>query len=673
MIYHGTSVSDPYRWLEDVDSPETLAWVKAQNEVTFGYLKQIPAREKIQKRLTSLWDFGRAMTIHHRGSHYFQFRNSGLQNQDVMYVMDSPLDAGRILLDPNSLSEDGTAALNTWSVSDDGNWLAYAISRSGSDWVEWRVRNVISGEDLTETLKWSKFSGAAWAHDGSGFYYCRYAAPAEGEVYQEANYNQTIYFHLLNTDQGEDTLVYARPDQPEWGFGPEVSNDGHYLAIAVSQGTDTRNRFFYKDLQNNEGVIEVIPDLVATFTFVGNDGPVFYFQTDREAPKGRLIAIDINHPEHSHWKTLIPEGDDTLEAATIINDQFITITLHDAHELLKRFTLDGKFLGEIPLPTLGSVTYGYASTLAGRRIDKEMFYLFHSFAHPVTVFRYDFEAGKSETIFKPSIQFDFSPYVTRQVFVTSKDGTKIPMFLVHRADMKADSQNPTLLYGYGGFNISQTPVFAVSRLAWLDLGGVYAVAILRGGGEYGEEWHKGGMIQAKQNVFDDFAACAKWLIAEKITCTPKLAIEGRSNGGLLVGACMTQRPDLFGACLPIVGVMDMLRFHKFTIGWAWVSDYGCSDNPDEFKALYAYSPYHNLKPGTKYPPTLITTGDHDDRVVPGHSFKFAARLQACQAGEGPTLIRIQTKAGHGPGKPTTILIEELADIYAFLVKNLGME
>jgi prolyl oligopeptidase len=671
--FHGTQVPDPYRWLEDVDSPETIAWVEAQNKLTFGYLDQIPARDRLRERLTSLWDFSRAMTIFHRGKRYFQFRNSGLQNQDVFYVMEGLSDPGKVLLDPNTFSEDGTAALNTWSISEDGNWLAYAISHSGSDWVEWHVRDIKRGEDLPETLEWSKFSGAAWAQDNSGFYYCRYAEPAEGEIYQEANYNQTIYFHQRNTQQNEDALVYARPDQPEWGYGPEVSDDGQYLAISVSQGTDTRNRFFYKDLKTNGEVIELIPELEAAYYFIGNDGPIFYFQTDKDAPKGRLIAIDTTHPEQRNWKNLIQESSDTIEAIKIINDQFVTIYLHDAHELIKRFSLSGEYLGEINLPMLGSVTYGYASTLAGRRTDREMYYLFHSFAHPVTVFRYDFESGKSEVIFKPSIDFNFSAYVTRQVFGTSKDGTRVPMFLVHRRELKLDGQNPTLLYGYGGFNISQTPTFAISRLTWLDLGGVYAVAILRGGGEYGEEWHQGGMIHTKQNVFDDFTACAEWLITEKITSTTKLAIEGRSNGGLLVGACMTQHPDLFGACLPIVGVMDMLRFHKFTIGWAWVSDYGSSDKPDEFNTLFAYSPYHNLKPGTKYPPTLITTGDHDDRVVPGHSFKFAARLQACQAGDAPALIRIQTKAGHGPGKPTTILIEELADIYAFLVKNLGME
>jgi prolyl oligopeptidase len=670
--YHGIQVSDPYRWLEDVDSPETVAWVKAQNALTNGYLERIPARERLRKRLTALWDFSRAMTIYHRGNYYFQFRNSGLQNQDVMFVKDNPTELGRILLDPNSLSKDGTTSLNTWSVSDDGKWLAYAISHSGSDWLEWRIRNVESREDLPDMLEWSKFSGAAWAHDQSGFYYCRYAAPAEGEVYQEANYNQAVYFHRLYTSQSEDVLIYARPDQPEWGFGTEVSNDGNYLILSVSQGTDTRNRLFFKDLQKNGEVVELIQELEAAYYFIGNDETFFYFQTDVHAPKSCLIAIDIKRPEASNWKTLIPEENDTLEAVAIINNEFITIYLHDAHELLKRFDLSGNPLGEIQLPTLGSVTYGYASTLAGRRDDREMFYLFHSFAYPVTIFCFDFLTGKSREIFKPLIQFDFSPYITRQVFGTSKDGTRIPLFLVHRKDLPLDGQNPTLLYGYGGFNIPQTPVFSVSRLAWLDMGGVYAMAVLRGGGEYGEAWHKGGMIHAKQNVFDDFIACAEWLIAEKITSTPKLAIEGRSNGGLLVGACMTQHPDLFGACIPIVGVMDMLRFHKFTIGWAWVSDYGCADKSDEFETLYAYSPYHNLKPGIKYPPTLITTGDHDDRVVPGHSFKFAARLQASQAGDAPILIRIQTKAGHGSGKPTTILIEELADVYAFLAKSLGM-
>ncbi|MEJ5225239.1 MAG: prolyl oligopeptidase family serine peptidase, partial [Anaerolineales bacterium] len=593
--------------------------------------------------------------------------------QDVLYVMDHPSDEGRVLLDPNTLSADGTAALNAWSVSEDGNWLAYAVSQSGSDWQVWRIRSVETGRDLPETLAWSKFSGAAWLPDSSGFFYGRYPQPQEGETYQQANYNQALYFHRLGTPQEEDTLAYARPDQPEWGFGAHVTDDGRYLTLNVWQGTDTRNRFFYKDLTNDSGFVELIPNLEAAYELIGNDGPRLYFRTDLDAPRGRVIAIDLTRPEKEHWQTLIPQSGDVLEAVTLINDQFICITMHDAHEKLLRFGLDGAPLGEIALPTLGSVTYGYASTLAGKRTDREMFYLFHSFAYPMTVFRYDFQTDRSEVIFTPSINFDFSAYQTEQVFYPSKDGTRIPMFLVHKKDWQRNGQNPTLLYGYGGFNISLTPAFAIPRLAWLELGGVYAVANLRGGGEYGEAWHKAGTLHNKQNVFDDFIAAAEWLIRENITSTPKLAIEGRSNGGLLVGACMTQRPDLYGACLPAVGVMDMLRFHKFTIGWAWVSDYGSSDNPEEFQTLYTYSPYHNLRPGTRYPATLVTTGDHDDRVVPGHSFKFAARLQECQAGDAPVLIRIQTKAGHGAGKPTAILIEEWADIYAFLVKALEME
>jgi prolyl oligopeptidase len=670
--YHGTQVADPYRWLEDVDSPETLDWIRRQNELTFGWLAQIPGRDQIRERLTDLWDFARRMTPRRRGNRYFQFRNTGLQNQDVLYVMEAPGDEGRVLLDPNTLSEDGTAALNNSSISDDGEWLAYAVSRSGSDWQDWRIRNVETGSDLPEVLEWSKFSDAAWATDASGFYYCRYAAPAEGEAYQQTNYNQRLYFHRLNTAQSEDSLVYERPDQPEWGFDAEVTDDGLYLVMGVWQGTDTRNRFCYRSLEGDAEVVELIPDLEAAYDFVGNDGPLFYFRTDLSAPRGRLIAIDTSQPDKAHWRTLIPESDDVLEAVKLVSEQFVAVYMHDAHEQLRRFALDGTVLGEIQLPGIGSISYTYIPTLAGRRQDKELFYVFHSFAVPLTVFRYDFEKDTSEALFAPPIRFDFGPYVTRQVVVPSKDGTPVPMFLVHRRDLKFDGQNPTLLYGYGGFNLSLTPAFAIPWVAWLELGGVFAVANLRGGGEYGEDWHKAGMIHNKQNVFDDFIACAEWLISERISCTPRLAIQGRSNGGLLVGACLTQRPDLFGTCIPIVGVMDMLRFQKFTIGWAWVSDYGSSEDAEQFRTLYAYSPYHNVKPGTSYPPTLITTGDHDDRVVPGHSFKFAAAVQAAQAGDAPVLIRVQTKAGHGMGKPTTVLIQETADMLAFLVQTLGM-
>ncbi len=666
--FHGTPVRDPYRWLEDVDSPETLAWVKAQNELTFGWLEQIPARERLARRLTSLWDYAKATAPFKRGGSYFQFRNTGLQNQDVLYVAESPTAAGRVLLDPNTLSDDGTAALNAFSISEDGRWLAYAISRSGSDWQDWHIRSVETGLDLPETLTWSKFSGAAWAKDGSGFYYGRYPAPADGETYQQANYNQQLAFHRLDTPQGEDTLVYARPDQPEWGFGAEVSDDGRYLLLTIWQGTDVRNRFFYKDLQENAAVVELVPNVEAAYNFVDNDGPLFYFQTDLDSPRGRLLSIDITQPEKSNWKTLIPESADVLESVRTIGGQFVALYMHDARHILRRFSMDGTPLGEIPLPGLGSIL-----ALTGRRRDEELFYTFSAYLAPSTVYRFDFKSGASELVFAPKIDFDFPAYETRQVFVPSKDGAKIPMFITHKKGLVYDGQNPTLLYGYGGFNVPYLPAFAVHYLAWLEMGAVFCVANLRGGNEYGEEWHKAGMLHNKQNVFDDFIACAEWLIAEKVTSTPKLSIEGRSNGGLLVGACMTQRPDLYGACLPIVGVMDMLRFHKFTIGWAWVSDYGCADDPEFFPTLYAYSPYHNLKPGTVYPPTLVLTGDHDDRVVPGHSFKFAAALQAAQAGDAPTLIRIQTKAGHGMGKPTAVLIQEWADIFAFLVRSLGME
>jgi len=665
--YHGISVSDPYRWLEDSDSPETKAWVEAQNKVTFEFLEKIPARQEIHERMTELWDYPKASALVRKGSHYFQLKNTGLQNQDVLFVREEGDSEDRVLLDPNTLSDDGTIALNTWSVSRDGQWLAYAISVSGSDWLTWRVRDVTTGEDLPDEIQWSKFSGAAWKNDGSGFYYSRYDAPKPGEDYTGTNYYQKLYFHKRGTSQEDDELVYARADQKEWGFNAEVTDDGSYLILYVWVGTDRRNRIFYLDLHKNSPFVELIPELEAAYHFVGNDDGVFYFRTDLEAPRARLIAIDILHPDRSKWQTLISERDDVLEMVMMVHDEFIALYMQDAHHLIKRFSKDGKYLGEIELPTLGSISYsGSMLNLVGRREDAELFYGFWSFLFPQTVFRYDFDTLESEVIFSPDLDFDPDQYETRQVFVPSKDGTRVPMFLTQKRDIVLDGNNLVLLYGYGGFNIPLTPSFTASRIVWLERGGIYASANLRGGGEYGEKWYEAGMIHRKQNVFDDFIACAEWLIDEKITSRSKLAILGGSNGGLLVGACMTQRPDLFGACVPQVGVMDMLRFHKFTIGWAWVSDYGSADNPDEFQTLYAYSPLHNLKPGTNYPATLITTADHDDRVVPGHSFKFAAALQAAHKGDSPALIRIQTKAGHGLGKPTAVIIQEVTDIFAFL-------
>ena len=671
--YHGTIVADPYRWMEDVDAPETLEWIRQQNELTQSYLSQIPARDKINKRLTELWDFAKAGAPQKHGDFYFQERNSGLQNQSVLYVRSNLNADPRVLLDPNTLSEDGTVALSGHDFSSDGKWLAYATSASGSDWMTWHIRNVESGKDLPEKIEWSKFSNAAWLSDGSGFFYSRYDEPSEGGEFENANYNQKIYFHKLNTPQTEDELIYARPDNREWGFNSKLTDDGRYHGLHVWVGTDIRNLFFYRDLQGENKFVELISDLNAAYELIGNDGTNFYFFTNLEAPRGKVIVIDIANPKKENWQTLIPEEKAVLEGVKMANDQFVALYNEDAHHSIRLFKLDGTPDGEIPFPALGSVVQIEGLGIHASRSDDELFYTFQSFLYPTTVYRYDFKTRKAEVIDSPELDFDPSVYETQQVFVTSKDGTKVPMYLTHKKGLKRDGQNPTLLYGYGGFNISVMPAFAVSRLIWLELGGVYASANMRGGAEYGEDWHQGGMLHNKQNVFDDFISCAEWLIAEGITSTPKLAIEGRSNGGLLIGACMTQRPDLFGTCLPIVGVMDMLRFNKFTIGWAWVSDYGSPEEAEQFKTLYSYSPYHNLKAGTKYPATLVLTGDHDDRVVPGHSFKFAARLQECQSGNAPTLIRIQTKAGHGFGKPTKILIDELADIYAFLVHELKME
>lgn len=672
--YHGTKVADPYRWLEEVDSPETKAWIEAQNKLTFDFLEKIPARERIRQRLTELWDYPKAWAPLKRGGRYFQLRNSGLQNQDVLYWMENLDDEPRLLLDPNALSEDGTVALTAWSVSPDGQWLAYAVSASGSDWMTWRVRNVANGQDLPDVVEWSKFSGAAWRGDSSGFYYSRYDEPAAGQDYTAVNYHQKLYFHQLGQPQEQDRLVYERPDQKEWGFYGQVSHDGRYLIIHVSHGADSRNRLFYQELPAGGPVVELIPALEASYRFVGNVGSTLLLFTDLDAPRGRLVAVDLEQPGKEAWRTLIPESDDTLEVVIMAYNELVAVYLHDAHHQVKRFDLQGELLGEINLPALGAIpALGGDINLNGQPDDEELFYSFWSFLYPVTGFRYDFREQTNEKIFEPQLDFDPAPYVTRQLFAASRDGTRIPIFVTHRRDLKENGQNPTLLYGYGGFNVSLTPSFAVSRLAWLEMGGVYASANLRGGGEYGETWHQAGMIHNKQNVFDDFIACAEHLITAKITSTPKLAIMGGSNGGLLVGASITQRPDLFGAAVPAVGVMDMLRFHKFTIGWAWVSDYGSPDDPEQFKTLYAYSPLHNIQPGVAYPPTLLLTADHDDRVMPAHTFKFAAALQAAQAGPSPILIRIQSKAGHGYGKPTQLLIQEAADVWAFLVEALGVD
>ncbi len=667
--YHGINVTDPYRWLEDDNSPATKTWVAEQNRVTFTYLNAIPGRAAIHARLTKLWNYERYGVPFKEGKRYFYQRNNGLQNQSVLYTVDA-LDAEpRVLLDPNTLAKDGTVALAGMSVSDDGNLLAYGTSASGSDWEEWFVRDVRTGQDLPDHLRWVKFSGAAWRKDGSGFYYSRYDAPKSGDTLKGVNKFHKLYFHRLGTDQTADELIYERADQPDWGFGGQVTEDGRYLIITATDGTDPKNRVLYKDLsQPGAPVVELLMDFDASYDFVGNDGSVFWFKTDLNAPRRRLIAINVAEPQRANWQELIPQSPDTLEGVGVLNNQFIATYLQDAHTAVKAFSLDGHFAHAVALPGLGT-----AGGFSGKREDTESFYSFTSFTVPGTIYRYDATTGTSSIFRAPKVDFDASDYETKQVFYTSKDGTRVPMFLVYKHGLKLDGQNPTLLYGYGGFGISLTPGFSVSRAAWLEMGGVYALANLRGGGEYGEDWHQAGTKSHKQNVFDDFIAAAEWLEANHYTSPKKLAIQGGSNGGLLIGACLTQRPELYGAALPAVGVMDMLRFQKFTIGWAWCSDYGSSDNADDFPNLYAYSPYHNLKPGVHYPATLITTGDHDDRVVPAHSFKFAARLQDYNGGGNPTLIRIETKAGHGAGKPTSKQIEEQTDLLAFLTKVLGMK
>jgi prolyl oligopeptidase len=674
-VLHGVAVADPYRWLEDANSDETKAWVDAQNALTSAYLDAIPERAAIRQRLTRLWDYEKYGLPYREGSRYFFSKNDGLQNQSVLYVADSLDAAPRVLLDPNTLSADGTVALSGAAISDDGRYLAYGLSAAGSDWQEWRLRDIDSGEDRPDHLKWIKFSGASWTKDGKGFFYSRYAEPKADQALQEANYYRKLYYHRLGDSQEADTLIYERPDQKEWGINGVVTEDGRYLLLYIFVGTERRNRLFYKDISGGPDadtpVVELLPNADANYSFVDNDGPVFYVVTDKDAPRKRLVAIDTRNPAPERWKTLIPEPEsagETLQYVSLVGGHFFANYLKDACSVIRVYDLDGTYLRDVELPGIGSV-----GGFGGKREDRETFYVFNSFTTPPTIYRYDIASGTSTVYKQPDVAFDPADYETKQVFYTSRDGTRVPLFLTHRKGLTLDGANPTYLYGYGGFNSSMTPGFSVSALTWMEMGGIYAVACLRGGGEYGEAWHEAGKKRNKQNVFDDFIAAAEFLIAERYTSPAKLAIVGGSNGGLLVGAVMNQRPDLFGAALPAVGVMDMLRFHRFTIGWAWVSDYGSPDDPEEFQAIYAYSPYHNLKPGTRYPATLVTTSDHDDRVVPAHSYKYAAALQAAQDPDGPpTLIRIETQAGHGAGKPTSKIIEETADRYAFLARNLRM-
>lgn len=668
--FHGTEVTDPYRWLEDDvrESEDVAAWVKAQNEVTFDYLKQIPGRDRLEKRITELWNYEKISAPFKAGGRYYFSRNDGLQNQNVMFMQKTLDEEPTILIDPNTWSDDGTVALSGMSFSDDGKYVAYGIQDGGSDWRTWRIMNIQTKELLEDKLDWVKFSGTAWTPDSKGFFYARYDEPKEGAEFQSLNLNQKVFYHVVGTDQSADQLIYERPDFPEWGFNVDVTEDGNYLVLTIWKGTDSRYRIVVKDLTDADAEpLDLVTDFEWEYSFIGNQGSRLFFQTNLDAPLGRIVEVDLDSKEKP-WKEVVAESKDTLTSGGIVGNMIVGRYLKDARTAVTFYKLDGTFVRSVDFPGIGS-----ASGFGGKQADTETFYSFSSFAVPPSTFRYDITTGESTLLRQAKVKFNPDEYETKQIFYASKDGTKVPMFICHKKGVELNGTNPTLLYGYGGFNIPLTPGFSVSRLAWMEMGGVFAMPNLRGGGEYGKPWHKAGTKLQKQNVFDDFIAAAEWLIEQKYTSKDKLAIMGGSNGGLLVGACMTQRPDLYAACLPAVGVMDMLRFQKFTAGRFWVDDYGSSDNADEFQALKAYSPYHNLKAGIQYPATMVTTADTDDRVVPGHSFKFAAQLQACQSGTNPTLIRIETRAGHGSGKPTAMIIEEAADKWAFLAKSLSFE
>ena len=665
---HGLEIPDPYRWMENIDDEETRKWIEAQNEVTFDFLAHIPAREKIRQRITELWDFEKFGPPHKRGGKYFYLHKSGLQNQFVLYWMRDLSDKPKVLLDPNILSKDGTVALTGFSISEDGKFLAYGLSSAGSDWQDWHVKEIESGLELSDHLKWIKFSVVSWSRDGKGFYYSRYDEPTSENQYKGANYNQKLYYHRTGTLQMEDKLIYARPDHPEWGFSASVSEDGRYLIVTVWKGTHRENALFYIDLGSNDRkIIELLNNFDAGYGFLGNDDGIFYIQSDLDAPMERVISINTAKPQRAAWQEIIPETSYPLQSISMVKDKFIAVYLEDAHSVVKLIGLDGKVQREVELPGLGSV-----GGFDGRRENTERFFIYTDFTTPGTVYRYDFDSGFTEKFQEPDVKFNPDDFHIEQVFYHSKDGTRVPMFLTYRKGLDRSEQTPTFLTAYGGFGNSSTPVFFLNGLVWMELGGISAVANVRGGGEYGKQWHEAGMKSNKQNTFDDFIAAAEWLIENNYTCSTKLAIGGASNGGLTVAASMIQRPELFAACIPRVGVFDMLRFHKFTIGWAWISDYGSPDDAEEFEFLLGYSPYHNLKPGASYPAVLALTGDHDDRVFPAHSFKFTAALQVAQGGDKPVLIRVETRTGHGVGKPTSKIIESMTDEWAFLVDVLEM-
>ncbi len=672
--YFGVNVPAPYQWMEDLDSPALEEWVEEENTLTSSYLSKIPIRDWIKDRLTSLWDYARESTPEQvAGGRIFFTKNSGLQNQSVVYVQDSPAEAPRELLDPNALSPDGSVALLGYQPSPHGSCLAYNLSQGGSDWLTIHVRNVGTGKDLPDTIRWVKFSDIAWTGDGQGFFYSRYPEPPAGKAISQRVSDQKLYYHRLGTDQSADTLIYSRPDLPEWTIGGSVSEDGRYLFIYLQNGTAIQNELFYVDLKKPQKpaisgpVRPLFTRNDAQYSVIGHDGKTLFIQTTLNAPKGRIVAANINQPDPAHWGVVVPEAVGVIQDATMAGGRLLVNYQVVAKSRLALFSTGGKPEGGIALPTLGSV-----NDISARNDSQTVYYGFTSFLYPASVYRHNLQKGATQVFFKPDVHFDPSPYDVQQVFYASRDGTRIPIFIVAKKNLKLNGDHPTILYGYGGFDITVTPGFNPMLPVWLELGGVFAVANLRGGGEYGETWHEAGMLGRKQNVFDDFAWAAKYLIAQKYTSSRRLGIQGYSNGGLLVGASITQHPELFGAAYAGAGVLDMLRYQRFSGGALWAPEYGTSDDEKAFDWLYAYSPLANVKPGTCYPPTIITTADHDDRVVPSHSYKFAAALQHDQGCDSPVLIRVETKTSHGY-MPTDKRIAQTADVWAFEAYNLGID
>lgn len=666
--YFGTKVPDPYRWLEDDNSAETKAWVKEENKLTNGYLETIPFREKIRERYTDLWNYPKKSAPFKSGGVWFQYRNEGLQNQSILYKLSNYDDQeGIVFLDPNTFSDDGTVSLSGFEVSDDGKYAAYSISTGGSDWREIKVLDVETGNELDDHINWVKFSGTSWLN--SGFFYSRYPAPAAGDALKGENKNSQVYFHEVGTQQKEDQLVYEDPTHPDWGFGAYVTEDKKVLILSISEST-SGNAFYVKNIQKNKenDFIKVVENFENDYNVLDHDNGKLLVLTNFNAPNYKVIEIDMARPQQENWKDIIPEKEEVLSNVSILNKKIITTYMKDAHDICRVFNTKGKYLYDIELPVIGSV-----GGFGGKKEDTFTFYSVSSFTTPSTIYKYEVGTNKSELFQESEINFDYDSYETEQVFYPSNDGTMIPLFIVHSKEMELDGNNPVLLYGYGGFNISLTPSFSMRTTVWLENGGIYAVANIRGGGEYGEKWHEAGTKMNKQNVFDDFYSASKYLIGNGYTNPQKLAIMGGSNGGLLIGAVVNQHPNTFKVAIPAVGVMDMLRYHKFTIGRYWATDYGTSEDSKEmFEYLYNYSPLHNIQGDKEYPATMVLTADHDDRVVPAHSFKYIATLQAYYKGENPQLVRIESDAGHGSGKPTSKYIDEYTDIMAFIFYNMGI-